>query len=199
MHHLRMHVLCARLLYILVCKLSALASDKVCLRLAGTTSSAVAAGRDSAQQTSDTGRGKRGRTAAPSQSGGAGGMGGGRASSDKGGGRQESVVEKRLKQNREAARRSRERKRLLKEELQRRMPILQKQHDHMVAEVDELMKSMWVRPLAAPSLDIWSGQLVRMLSLTLRNCLQHSTAAVAVGGTAWCDQDANATLPQRPR
>lgn len=54
-------------------------------------------------------------------------------------------MEKRLKQNREAARRSRERKRMLKEELQRRMPLLQKQHDDMVAEVDELMKSMWVR------------------------------------------------------
>lgn len=56
-----------------------------------------------------------------------------------------SLVEKRLKQNREAARRSRERKRHLKEELRRRMPVLQKQHDEMAAEVDELMKSMWVR------------------------------------------------------
>lgn len=55
-----------------------------------------------------------------------------------------SLVEKRLKQNREAARRSRERKRHLKEELRRRMPVLQKQHDEMAAEVDELMKSMWV-------------------------------------------------------
>ena len=59
--------------------------------------------------------------------------------------KQESVVEKRLKQNREAARRSRERKRQLKEELRRRMPLLQKRHNSMVVEVDELMKSMWVR------------------------------------------------------
>jgi hypothetical protein len=57
-------------------------------------------------------------------------------------GRQESIVEKRLKQNREAARRSRERKRQLKEELHRRMPVLQKQHDDLAAEVDQLMKSM---------------------------------------------------------
>ena len=66
-----------------------------------------------------------------------------------GGGKQESVVEKRLKQNREAARRSRERKRLLKEDLQRRLPELQQQHDDMVAEVDELMSSVWVRHLLA--------------------------------------------------
>lgn len=64
-----------------------------------------------------------------------------------GNGKNESVVEKRLKQNREAARRSRERKRLLKEDLQRRLPELQAQHDAMVAEVDELMSSVWVRRL----------------------------------------------------
>lgn len=59
--------------------------------------------------------------------------------------RHENVVEKRLKQNREAARRSRERKRHLKEELRRRLPILQEQHDAMAAEVDNLMKCIQVR------------------------------------------------------
>jgi hypothetical protein len=75
-------------------------------------------------------------------------------------GRQESIVEKRLKQNREAARRSRERKRQLKEELHRRMPVLQKQHDDLAAEVDELMKSMPVH--SAPSLLLCSHDSNRL-------------------------------------
>jgi hypothetical protein len=54
------------------------------------------------------------------------------------------MVEKRLKQNREAARRSRDRKRKLKESLQQRMPLLQSQHDRLLAAVDKLMQHMWV-------------------------------------------------------
>jgi Flp pilus assembly protein TadB len=106
----------------------------------------VLAGRAAAATSADNTRSKRARTSGASAAAAAAaatGDSGGRA--ERSAGKNESVVEKRLKQNREAARRSRERKRLLKEELQRRLPVLQKQHEDMVVEVDELMRSMWVR------------------------------------------------------
>ena len=113
---------------------------------AGTAEPAPAAGTNLGKRTRRGGSGNAPGGAAPSTSAAAPGAGG-----DSGGGggadeevRHESIAEKRLKQNRDAARRSRERKRQLKEELQRRLPLLQQQHDSM-AEVDELMRCMRVR------------------------------------------------------
>lgn len=57
----------------------------------------------------------------------------------------QKLVMKRLKQNRESARKSRERKKLYKEHLQQRIPILRKQHEEMSASLDVMLKTVRVR------------------------------------------------------